>query len=308
MQIDLRLIRLYSFIQECYDNELCWYCQRFSPNGHNGFFTDVELLTCYFFAMIEEEKHKMTGIHSYIQRYWKDWFPEIPSYQAFNNRMNRLSAVFPLFLERLSEIAMASCEHSNDFMMDSFPVILCSGKRNFSGHIWQANKGYCSSKSMYYHGVKVHCIGMRQVGCLPLPVWFQVTPASVHDAHPYKEAVRELKGANLFADKAYGGEENISLANDENVTLFSPVKDKRCEPDRERFFERAYRNVMGRAVSSVRQPIESLFNWIIEKVDIQNASKVRSSRGLDVHIMGRFSAALMIRLGFNSPFDVDFNY
>jgi len=49
-----------------------------------------------------------------------------------------------------------------------------------------------------------------------------------------------------------------------------------------------------RAVSQIRQPIEAFFNWIIEKVGIQNASKVRSEKGLLVHVFGRFAAALMI--------------
>ena len=40
-------------------------------------------------------------------------------------------------------------------------------------------------------------------------------------------------------------------------------------------------------VSSVRQPIESFFNWLNEKTQIQKASKVRSSKGLLVHILGR---------------------
>ena len=35
---------------------------------------------------------------------------------------------------------------------------------------------------------------------------------------------------------------------------------------------------LSRAVSRVRQPIESLFNWIEEKTGIEMASKVRSSR------------------------------
>jgi len=49
-----------------------------------------------------------------------------------------------------------------------------------------------------------------------------------------------------------------------------------------------------RAVSQVRQPIEAFFNWIIEKVGMQKASKVRSEKGLFVHVYGRFAAALMI--------------
>jgi len=52
-------------------------------------------------------------------------------------------------------------------------------------------------------------------------------------------------------------------------------------------------------VSRVRQPIESLFNWIEEKTGIQVASKVRSTKGLMVHVFGRLAAALFL-MAFNS--------
>jgi hypothetical protein len=49
----------------------------------------------------------------------------------------------------------------------------------------------------------------------------------------------------------------------------------------------------------VRQPIESLFNWIQEKTNIQAASKVRSYKGLTVHVFGRLAAAMFMMV-FNS--------
>jgi hypothetical protein len=46
------------------------------------------------------------------------------------------------------------------------------------------------------------------------------------------------------------------------------------------------------AVSRLRQPIESLVNWLEEKTGIERASKVRSYNGLMVHVFGRLAAAL----------------
>lgn len=53
-----------------------------------------------------------------------------------------------------------------------------------------------------------------------------------------------------------------------------------------------------KTVSKIRQPIESFFNWLIEKTDIQRASKVRSTKGLLVHVFGKMAAAF-IGLIFN---------
>ena len=43
----------------------------------------------------------------------------------------------------------------------------------------------------------------------------------------------------------------------------------------------------------VRQPIEALFSWLIEKTDIQKASRVRSTKGLTLHVYGRLAAAFI---------------
>jgi hypothetical protein len=47
-------------------------------------------------------------------------------------------------------------------------------------------------------------------------------------------------------------------------------------------------------VSRVRQPIESLFNWIQEKTGIQITSKVRSFQGLMVHVFGKIATAMLL--------------
>ncbi len=53
--------------------------------------------------------------------------------------------------------------------------------------------------------------------------------------------------------------------------------------------DKAYNDLFSTAVSKIRQPIESLFNWLIEKTDIQRASKVRSTKGLFVHVFGKIA-------------------
>ena len=47
------------------------------------------------------------------------------------------------------------------------------------------------------------------------------------------------------------------------------------------------------AVSRIRQPVESMFNWLIEKADIQKASKVRSTKSLLIHAFGRLAVAFI---------------
>jgi hypothetical protein len=75
--------------------------------------------------------------------------------------------------------------------------------------------------------------------------------------------------------------------------MLTPIKLKKGEPENLRQFDKAYNDLYSRDVSAVRQPIEAFFNAIIEKTDIQRASKVRSSKGLLVHLFGKIAAVFL---------------
>jgi hypothetical protein len=80
--------------------------------------------------------------------------------------------------------------------------------------------------------------------------------------------------------------------------MLTPVKAIKNQSDEIKNFDEAAGDLFSKAVSTIRQPIESLFNWLIEKTDVQRASKVKSTNVLLVHIFGRIAAAF-IYLIFN---------
>ena len=84
-----------------------------------------------------------------------------------------------------------------------------------------------------------------------------------------------------------------------NSRILTPVKAIKGQSEVTRQWDKASNDLYSRAVSCIRQPIESLFNWIIEKTDIQRASKVRSTNGLLVHFFGKIAAAFIFLI-FNS--------
>ncbi|WP_217646564.1 hypothetical protein [Nitrosomonas sp. Nm34] len=49
---------------------------------------------------------------------------------------------------------------------------------------------------------------------------------------------------------------------------------------------------MPTAISRIRQPIKALFAWIEEKTGIECLSKVRTYKGLTLHVFGKLGAAL----------------
>jgi hypothetical protein len=73
--------------------------------------------------------------------------------------------------------------------------------------------------------------------------------------------------------------------------MFTPVKGVKDMTEISKMQSKAADDLYSTAVSKVRQPIESLFNWLIEETDIQGATKVSSAKGLLLHVFGRLAAA-----------------
>lgn len=295
---ELELIALYYYLCECNDTMLCAYNQRFSPNSAptNEKLTDVELLTIYFYCRRYENKHSKSAIYDYAQRYLKSWFPDLPAYANFNARLNNLAPCLPYLVEyMLKELQLADNQNIvwDVSVIDSLPIMLCSGKRQGKVAPELSEKSYCATKGVYYFGVKLHAIAFRRKNKLPMPEYLLLTSAAESDLEAVRHLLPQLQNRAFFADKAYSdATTNENLSKNCNAFIYTPVKLIKDESKTIRQFKKAADDLFSTAVSRVRQPIESLFNWVIEKTDIQNASKVRSTKGLLLHTYGAIAAAL----------------
>lgn len=289
----IKLIKIYFHICERYDDELKYHCERFSNNNQPQL-TDQEIMTIYLFSIEEEQRDKVKHIHRFANEYLRDWFPSIGSYAAFNNRINRLSSAFKVLGESLiSKFKPTDCS-SNTSLMDSMPIIVCSGKRSSKVAPELVNKTFCSTKKLWYHGLKLHALGFQRRGKIPFPEQLLITSASENDLNVFKEAWAGLDNREFYGDKIYFDNPFFDKLKETNKSvMYTPVKGTKGQLDWEKQFDRAANDLYSHAVSSVRQPIESFFNWLIEKTDIQRASKVRSTKGLLVHVFGKLAAAFI---------------
>jgi len=180
-------IYMFLYINDLYNNELKFSCQRFSNNA-NPAFSDEELMTIYLFTMTYEQKFKIKQIHQYANDYLKSWFPLLPSYEAFNMRLNRLGEAFKLLSSNLITMFVPSDCIQDRSLLDSMPIITCSGKREGKVAREITDKGYCSTKGIYYHGLKLHALAYYRPTHLPFPEQFQLTPASENDLNLFKQA------------------------------------------------------------------------------------------------------------------------
>jgi hypothetical protein len=289
----VKLIEIYIYICERYEEELKYCCERFTNNNQPEL-TDQEIMTIYLYGIHEEQRFKIKQIHRFANEYLRSWFPNLGSYAAFNNRLNRLSEAFRyLVAPLLSKFQPKDC-CLDQSLLDSMPIITCSGRRIPKVATELVNKGVCSSKGMYYHGLKLHALAFRRVDKLPFPEQLLITPASFNDLSVFKEAWSDIINRCFWGDKIYYNKGFFSqLGAEKNSIMLTPVKAVKGQTDWEKQFNKAADDLFSRAVSKVRQPIESFFNWLIEKTDFQKASKVRSTRGLMVHVFGKIAAAFI---------------
>tara|TARA_B100000676_G_C17992139_1_gene795569 strand:+ start:550 stop:1452 length:903 start_codon:yes stop_codon:yes gene_type:complete len=289
----LKLIEIYFYIDKRYQDDLKYCCERFSNYNKPGL-TDQEIMTIYLFSIQEEQRHKVKQIYSFANEYLRSWFPKLGSYAAFNNRLNRLSEAFKQLVESLLEQYNPEDCCLDQSLLDSMPIITCSGRRHPKVATEIIDKGVCSSKGMYYHGLKLHALAFRRLGKLPFPEQIIISPASVNDLSVFKQVWSNIFDRCFFGDKIYHNKEFFAeLESKKNSVMLTPVKTVKGQLEIDKQRNKAADDLFSKAVSKVRQPIESLFNWLIEKTDIQRASKVRSTKGLMVHIFGKIAAAFI---------------
>lgn len=283
----LQLISLFCWIDDGFNKRgWSWFGERFSNNCSPAF-TDAEVLTCYLFA-------RMRGLHQRKQA-WRftadfltNFFPKLPGYAAFIDRLNRLSGVLE---QALHELCFTTKKGPHvDYLVDSMPIILAKGPRCGSAKVADglADKSYSASKQIWFYGLKLHVLTERHVGKMPSPIALSLSPASEHDINTLKSWANQLNKGKVFADKAYTASELSKQLQEQGAHLCTPIKKTKGK------YQLPGKDVRNMEISQVRQPIEVFFAWLQEKTNIQNASKARSIKGLLTFVWSSLLVAMLL--------------
>jgi len=133
------LVKIYLFVCDAYEKDLKYCVQRFS-NNRAPRFTDQEIMTIILYNIACEKRLTMKEIHSFTRRWLRSWFPLLPSYTAFVVRANRLPEAFRRLLAMLTERSATQ----EIVLVDSLPIITCSGKRVGKVAPQLTDKGFCA--------------------------------------------------------------------------------------------------------------------------------------------------------------------
>jgi hypothetical protein len=270
--LQLQLIKLYYYICHCYNTQSCLHYQRMS-NNYSPSFTDREVITMYLFGILQRS-FTVKDSYDYIINHWLEWFPCLPSYQAYNKRLNDLYWQFEIIAKQLmNHLCYRDC-YPDVSLADSLPIILSKRPHQAKVALQVADKGYCSTKNLYYHGLKLHFLGADCYQRLPQVQYIGFTQASANDLTVLKPVFSQLKACRVVADKIYASQAFNEQLKTQGVEMIPPVKLKKGQ----KYLEAADKLFSG-YVSTIRQPVEAFFHWLNEKTAIQMASKVRSEKG-----------------------------
>lgn len=283
-----KLITLYCAV--CDNSSIIEREMQRQSNNFRPQFTDEECITVYLWG-IGQRRFELKAIYNYTKNHLLEWFPKLPSYQAFCRRCANLAPAFralgECWMEKLHIADRGECI----YMVDSCPVMLAHRSRSSYAKVAGdlCAKSFNSARNEWYYGVKLHAFTQKQPKQLPIPCALTMSCADVHDLTAAKQMTNEcafLLPGWLYCDKAYiDAEWAGELMKEYSVKVAAPRKkkpgDTLCSGD-----------TISTFVSSVRQPIEAFFNWLSDLTNIQAASKVRSSQGLLLHIFGRIACAM----------------
>jgi hypothetical protein len=288
-----QLIELYCAVCQHYSNTLGYDVQRLSNNSQPTFL-DEEIITIYLWG-IYNGHYEQKAVYRFIYNYYHEWFPKLPSYTNFSRRLNNLAPCFIGLTEILLNIGeWRFSEFQPRQVIDSLPIVVAKQSRSSFASVApeMCSKGYCATKKEYYYGVKLHLRACLRPKTIPFPSQLAITKAQDNDLTVGKQMLQNQCGFTLYADKAYKDRnwESDLIQNNLIIVVTPP---KKAKGQKSLSFSD---NQLSMAISRIRQPIESLFSWLISKTHIQEASKVRSANGLIVHIFAKLALCLLLLL------------
>lgn len=123
-----RLITLFLYICRQYESGLCVHAERMSNNSKPKF-SDSEVLTVYLWGIMNGHS-KVSRIHEYVRNHLDEWFPKLPAYETYVQRLNRLNAVFPQLMSAIQNDFPPLHESEFVCLMDSMPIMAAKGRRS----------------------------------------------------------------------------------------------------------------------------------------------------------------------------------
>lgn len=282
-------------VRQCNDSRFLSTLQRQS-NNRCPQFSDQELIGLCLWG---KAKHLPTrkAIYEVGKECFSNLFPNLPSYQAFCRRLNRIADAFRVLAEIWLERPGQDPFVPKTFVLDSCPIQLARHTYSNFGKVARecCSLTYNSTRKEFYYGMKLTAFGQLRPGKIPWPCALVAGDAKICDLWTAQQIMRDscpIWNGILYADRAYiDAAWKEELQKFYNIKIITPRK-------KAKYDTLVSKDAFSESVASERQPIESFFNWLNFHTGIQDAHYIRSTSGLLFHIFSSFALAAFV-LHFN---------
>lgn len=153
-----------------------------------------EIMTVQILFQMMGYRNFKTFYTCFLQQYWKQYFPKLPSYQRFVELTSL--AIFPLAL-----FTQFKCgKKTKIYYVDGSCLPVCHIKRSKRNKVFKEIAEYGRTSVGWFFGLKVHVV-INHLGEL---IAFKITRGNVNDGVAAKSLLLTLEGL-AFGDKGYIG-------------------------------------------------------------------------------------------------------
>jgi len=186
-----------------------------------------ELMTILIMYQITKYRTFKAYYLEFIKVYWKDYFPDAPSYSRFVEMIPQ--ALVPL----ASFITCNQGKKTDIYYVDATKLPVCHGLREKRHRVFNGLAGKSKTSTGWFFGLKLHVI----VNSLCEIISLRVTRGNTDDRTPLLEMCEGLTGF-LFGDRGYVSKQKTESLASKGLKLITtlkknmkPVKRTRQEKD-----------------------------------------------------------------------------
>lgn len=214
----------------CEVDDFCKELQRYFENkllpgpvkgsrGPSGQITISEVMTLLIVFQMMGYRNFKTFYLGFISRYWKSYFPTLPSYNRFVELIHR-AALPMMFFSQLK-----SGKRTGIYYIDSSCLPVCHLKRQRRHKVFRSIAEFGRTSVGWFFGLKLHLV-INHLGNL---IAFSITRGNKNDS---KEAVPLLKKLEelAFGDKGYLGKKLFDELCQNGLKLITRKRKNMTEP------------------------------------------------------------------------------
>ena len=208
-----------------------------------------EIMTIQILFQMVGYRNFKTFYTSFLQVYWKQYFPKTPSYQRFTELMSR--AIFPLTL-----FTQLKCgKKTGIYYIDGSCLPVCHIKRSKRNKVFKEVAEYGRTSVGWFFGLKIHVV-INHHGEL---MAFKITRGNVHDASAAGSLLSSLEGL-AFGDKGYIGKKLFDELFKSGLKLITRK--------RKNMKEKMQLNALEKQLLNQRNLIETVFDCLKHKYHV----------------------------------------